>query len=155
MNGAAQNEYLVTEVMTATPQKLHLMLVEAAIRSVLKAKKLREQNLSDQAGEAILRSQEIIAQLIAGINPDPTAAVARRLASVYNFVYRSLVQAHLQSSSKGLDDALRVLVAERETWKQACARFGSTQERAPQLAPHVNSYGAATNPASAGMSFEA
>jgi flagellar secretion chaperone FliS len=155
MNVAVQNEYLVTEVMTATPQKLHLMLVEAAIRSVLKAKKLREQKANDEAGEAIVRTQEIVAQLIAGINPDPAAAVARRLASVYNFIFRALVQAHVQTTSKGLDEALRVLIAERETWQQACARFGSTQAQSTQLSPHLGGRGAMDPAASAGMSFEA
>ena len=38
MQASAQSNYLETEVMTAPPQKLQLMLVEAAIRSAERAR---------------------------------------------------------------------------------------------------------------------
>jgi flagellar protein FliS len=154
MSSAVQNEYLVTEVMTATPQKLQLMLVEAAIRATLKAKKLRGAQQEAPAGDAILQAQEIVAQLIAGLNPDPEAAIARRMAAVYNFVFRSLVQAHLRQNNTGLDEALRILLIERETWQQACQQFGSKQAAAP-MAPHLASKRPDDAMTSSGMSLEA
>ena len=154
MNPAIQNEYLVTEVMTATPQKLQLLLIEAAIRWTQKAKTLREAKKPGQAGEAILRAQEIVTQLIAGLNPDPEAKIARRLASVYNFVFRSLVQAHVRHTNAGLDEALRILSIERETWQQACQRFGSKQEAASGM-PHMPTSRMLDAPTSSGMSLEA
>jgi flagellar secretion chaperone FliS len=154
MNSAVQNEYLVTEVMTATPQKLQLMLIEAAIRATLKAKKLRGAQQEVAAGDAILQAQEIVTQLIAGLNPDPQAAIARRLASVYNFIFRSLVQAHVRQNNTGLDEALRILLIERETWQQACKQFGSTQST-PPMTPHLAANRSNDAVTSSGMSLEA
>jgi flagellar secretion chaperone FliS len=154
MNPAVQNEYLVTEVMTATPQKLQLMLIEAAIRATLKAKKFRAAQQEAAAGDAILQAQEIVTQLIAGLNPDPQAAIARRLASVYNFIFRSLVQAHVRQNNVGLDEALRILLIERETWQQACKQFGSTQA-APPMTPHLGANRTDDAVTSSRMSLEA
>jgi flagellar secretion chaperone FliS len=154
MNPAVQNEYLVTEVMTATPQRLQLMLIDAAIRATQKAKKLRAAKQDAQAGDAILKAQEIVTQLIAGLNPDPEAAIARKLASVYNFIFRALVKAHLSQSVKELDDALRILEIERDTWQQACQQFGSTQA-APPIVHHLGDNRPTDSITSSGMSFEA
>ena len=40
MNPAARDEYLSTEVLTASPQKLQLMLIDAAIRAASQAQSL-------------------------------------------------------------------------------------------------------------------
>jgi flagellar secretion chaperone FliS len=155
MNPAVQNEYLITEVMTATPQKLQLMLIEAAMRSIVRAKKFRELKKEEKAGEAILKTQEIVTELISGLNPDPQAEIARKLSSVYNFVFRSLVQAHVQRTNDGLDQAMRVLEIERETWQLACQQFGSTRNPAATSGPHIGAHLAGEAGVSTSMSFEA
>jgi len=49
MDASAHESYLVTEVMTATPQKLQLMLIDAAIRSAEKARRLWHEQEDDWA----------------------------------------------------------------------------------------------------------
>jgi flagellar protein FliS len=118
-------DYLATEVMTATPQRLQLMLLEAAIRSASQARGALADGNHERAFPHLLRAQRIMAELLTGLKPTPNDGLVGQVASVYVFIYRSLVAANLERSTARLDDALRVLDTERETWRQVCQQLGS------------------------------
>ncbi len=120
-----RSDYLQTEVMTATPQKLQLMLIEAAIRSASQARMHWANRQNDAACLALLRSQGILTELLVTLNPHSSDPLVSRVAATYLFVYRTLVKANLEHSQDHLDAALRVLEVERETWRQICEKLGS------------------------------
>ena len=124
---SAQDHYLSTEVLTATPQKLHLLLVEAAIRSCEQARRQWNEGQAELACEALIHAQDIVTEMLARLNYEGDAEPAKNLASVYLFVLRSLAEANLEHDQGKLDGAIRVLHTERETWQQVCRRFGSTE----------------------------
>jgi flagellar protein FliS len=151
---SARHKYLEHEVLSAAPQKLQLLLIEGAIRHTQRAKMLWRAN-SEAAGEAIVKAQEIVAQVLAGLSPDRGQPLAGRLAAVYTFVFRTLTAAHLQQTEQSLDDALRVLEIERETWRQVCQQLGIDRAEASPAAPHFgNSLGQSDREATSGVSFE-
>jgi flagellar protein FliS len=51
-------------VLTAPPQKLQLMLIEGAIRFGLQARSLWNEDRGAEACEALVRSQEIVVELM-------------------------------------------------------------------------------------------
>ena len=55
-----RNNYLETDVMTATPQKLQYMLIDAAIRNIQRGKHLRSENQDEAACEVLIRAQQIV-----------------------------------------------------------------------------------------------
>lgn len=130
MRVSARETYLATEVLTAPPQKLHLLLVEAAIRACEKARALWQQKQDAQAGEALIRAQEIMSELVAGLNRQADPQLVRQVASLYLFIYRNLLEASFLRDEKKLDDALRVLREERTTWQLVCQRW---QEGSPSV----------------------
>ncbi len=123
----AHENYLVTQVMTAPPQKLQLMLIEGAIRAARLARQQWQSGDAGGASEAIIRAQEILSTLIAGLNHAVAPELVRRVAGVYAFVHRSLVEANLRHDEAKLDDVLRVLEEERETWREVCATVAAEQ----------------------------
>ncbi len=125
MTPAARDEYLATEVMTAAPQKLQLLLVEAAIRFARQAESHWRVHENEAAFRALARCQDIIAQLIAGLAPNLESPLVRQISSVYAFVYRTIISSGFHRDANKLADALRVLEIERETWRQVCDRLGS------------------------------
>lgn len=127
MDSSPRDAYLVAQVMTAPPQKLHLMLIEEAIRLAQKAQRHWAAKENDRAAEALVRAQEIVGQLLAGFRRDVDEALAKRVAGIYLFVYRALMDASLRRDEARLADALKVLDAERETWRQLCERLGAAQ----------------------------
>ncbi len=136
---SARDEYLVTQVMTATPQKLQLMLLDAAIRSVRQAQNHWQHQRDEEAGECLLKSQQIVTQLIAGLNQEQQPELVRQVAGIYMFIFRALVFAHLRRDEDQLSDALKILVSERETWQMVCeqnpGRIGKSDENTERSAP--------------------
>jgi len=122
MNPSARENYLETEVLTATPQKLQLMLIDAAIRSAERARQQWKEGADDHACESLIRAQEIVSEILGGLNQEEAPELSRKLASVYLFIFRSLMEANYRHDKQKLDDALRVLHVERETWRQVCEK---------------------------------
>jgi flagellar secretion chaperone FliS len=119
------NDYLATEVMTAAPQKLQLMLIEGALRVAGQARQFLADQQREAASRALIRSQSILAELLSGLDHRTADESVRRVAGVYLFIYRSLIAANLEQSEARLGDALRVLEIERDTWRMVCERLGS------------------------------
>ncbi|HUT11159.1 MAG TPA: flagellar export chaperone FliS [Thermoguttaceae bacterium] len=125
MDPSARKQYLATDVLTATPQKLQLMLIEAAIRSAETARRKWKAEKNDEACEALIHAQDCIGEMLAGLNKEVDSELTRKVAALYVFVFRSLMEANYDRDEKKLDDALEVLKVERETWRQVCEKLGS------------------------------
>jgi flagellar protein FliS len=155
---AAREKYLQDQVLTATPQKLQLLLIEGAIRFGLQARTLWNENRSAEACEALIRCQEIVAELLAN-SRQSDSEIGRRAALEYLFVFQRLVASSLSMGGQPLADALRVLAEERETWRMVCEQLGAEHNPAGPSAPpapHWKSRGAATpGGAETGISFQA
>jgi flagellar protein FliS len=126
MQPPAGSHYLETDVFTATPQRLQLMLIDGAIRFVARTRLLWQEGKNDQACESLIRAQQIVTQLLAALNDRIDPKLTCRVASIYLFVFRTLVDANLHRDVAKLDEVSRVLEIERETWRQLCEKLGST-----------------------------
>jgi flagellar protein FliS len=130
MQPSARDTYLETQVMTASPQKLRLMLIEGAIRFVNQTQHLWEQQRDEEALESSIRAREIVSELMTSLsgNAEP---LAKQILPLYVFIFRTITEAQLERSTPKLADALRVLGEERETWRQVCEKFVDIDEAPP------------------------
>ncbi|MFV2070230.1 MAG: flagellar export chaperone FliS, partial [Pirellulales bacterium] len=112
----AREEYLAGQITTATPQQQQMMLIEAALRFAQQAQHQWEVGDDESAGSMLIRSQEIVCELLAARAAAGTP-LGRRSSSVYAFVHRALIEAHMLREPAKVDDALRVLEVERDTWR--------------------------------------
>ncbi|MDR3111325.1 MAG: flagellar export chaperone FliS [Planctomycetaceae bacterium] len=142
---SARQSYIQAEVYTATPQKLQLLLVEAAIKNVLRTQLLWKEQKYDAAFETLTRAQDIVAEILCSLDVEKAPDIAKKLASVYIFIFRRLTEGGMTHDSAKLDDALRILNSERETWRLVCEKFGSTLQDSATLntdnKPHQNESG--------------
>ena len=137
MNPSAQADYLEAEVMTAAPQKLQLMLIDAAIRQARMAQEQWNKQQDEDAVESLIKAQQIVSELLCGIRREHDEELARKVAGVYLFVFRSLISAQMEQSQAKLAEALSVLEVERETWQGVCEQLG-TKLATPNSGPSVN-----------------
>ncbi len=128
----AYENYLETGVLTASPQKLQLLLIEAAIRSIHRGKKAMASADQAAASEHFIHAQDCVGQMLAGLNYEGATEIVKKLAAVYVFVLRQLAEGSFERNEKKLDDAVRVLEVERETWRQVCEQFGSSTAEGTQ-----------------------
>ncbi len=133
------DRYLESEVLTASPQRLHLLLIEAAIRHVERTRTAWQRQESDVAFNCLTKAQQIVAEMLASLKMDAAPDLIKQVAAIYTFVYRRLVEAGLKSDEKLLSDALRVLQIERETWAELCGKLGSTSGADASVPPQGRS----------------
>ena len=122
MNLSARDAYLETQVLTATPQRLRLMLIEAALRKAKAAQQACDANDKETALAAISCCRDLISELIAGVQPDQSP-LARQVLGIYMFVYSALVEVGLTADGQRLRDVIRVLDEERRTWQAVCEQM--------------------------------
>jgi len=125
MPTTAREQYLSSQVITATPQQRQVMLIEASIRFAQQAKCQWERGDDEAAGSALIRGQEIVCELLAARAMAETP-LGRQSSSVYVFVHRALMEAHMAREPAKVDDALRILEIERATWMAVCQRMADS-----------------------------
>ena len=111
------NPYLRTRVMTARPEQLRLMLFDGALKFCRQAKQHLVNNNFEGMYEGLVRAQKIVLELTAGLNHQADPELCSRLAGLYNYIYRRLVDANTERDPAGIDEAVQLLEFERETWQ--------------------------------------
>jgi flagellar secretion chaperone FliS len=163
---SARDQYLETQVLTATPQRLRLMLIEGALRTARAAIEAGTQGDTASAAAAIGRCRDVVTELIAGISPDHSA-LARQVLGVYMFIYTALIESQFVFDARRLGDVVRILEEEQTTWRAVCEQMperptltAAVEETAPQrVASSTPGYGGphvfAPAPSSSQLSLEA
>jgi flagellar secretion chaperone FliS len=124
MSNQAAANYLRTKVLTATPEQLQLMLYDGAIRFTEQAKLALQKKDFEGSYNGASRAQKIIAELSGSLKHELAPDLCGRLASLYNFVYRKLIEASIEHKVESLDDALAILRYQRETWAMLLDQLG-------------------------------
>ena len=126
---AAQN-YLKTKVFTATPEQLQLMLYDGAIRFGEQARVALDAKNYEQSYNMISRVQRIITEMQSSLKHDVAPELCKKMAALYNYIYRRLVEANIEHNTKSLDEALELLRYQRETWTMLLDKLGKTKAAA-------------------------
>jgi flagellar protein FliS len=113
------NRYLETEVLTAPPQRLRLMLIDHAIRAAQNTLAAWQESRWDDGLDASIRCRELLSELLSGIDAS-ASPLANDVAGIYAFLFNTMTDASVARDEQKLRDVLRILEIERETWRQVC-----------------------------------
>jgi flagellar secretion chaperone FliS len=132
MTSAPRNQYLESKVLSAPAHRLHLMLIEAAIRRGRQAEEaLRRADLTG-ADKPMMQTIEIVGELLAGVREQKTD-LNKQIAGVYWFIFRLVSEAKINDNADKMKEALKLLEFERETWQLVCDKIASQDSAgAPQ-----------------------
>jgi len=133
-----KSSYLESKVLTAPPHRLHLMLIEGAIRFGRQADAALQQGDATAAAGPLLRVIDILGEMLAAVREKKTE-LNQRLADVYLWVFCKVSEAKINSDAAALAEALRILEFERETWQMVCEKFGGAAASLPP-APHARKF---------------
>ena len=120
---AAQN-YLRMRVMTATPEQLQMLLYDGAIRFAEQAKAALLERNFERSYNSIARVQKILTEMSCTLKHDVYPELCGKLASLYSFAYRKLIDANVNHTVESVDEALNVLRYQRETWALLLDQIG-------------------------------
>ncbi len=124
------NPYLKTKIMTASPEELRLMLYEGAIRFCLQSKEALVAKNYEQSYNGLMRAQKIVLELSTSLNHQVDPELCTRLGTLYTYIYRRLVDASLYRQIDPVDEALKLLEYEHQTWKLLMKKLAEDPEAA-------------------------
>jgi len=118
--------YKETQIKTATPGKLILMLYDGAIRQLNQAvEDLEVQDRRyDRISNSLIKAQDIITELMISLDFDRGGEIARNLFALYVFMNGRLLDANIRKDPAPLQDVKRMLTELREAWAAVAAKAG-------------------------------
>lgn len=115
----AFNQYQNTQITTATPEKILLMLYDGAINFTRIAREKMEQGNVAEKARFIDKGLAIVSELMNTLNHDVGGDISQRLEQLYIYIIDEYTAANINNSVKSLDNVLKILTALRETWAEA------------------------------------
>jgi len=130
MNPQAAQNYLRTRVLTATPEQLQMMLFDGAIRFAEAGRTAILKKDWEQTYHNCLRAQKIVTELIAGLRHDVQPELCKKLSGLYAYIFRRLLDASARHQVSAIDEALKLLRYQRETWALLMDKLGKQKAAA-------------------------
>jgi flagellar secretion chaperone FliS len=124
MSAAVANQYLRTKVLTATPEQLQMMLFDGALRFCEQARTALAEKNFEQSYNLISRVQRILLELNCSLKHDVQPDLCSKLAALYNYAYRKLIEANVRHDPASLDATIGILKYQRETWAMVLDQLG-------------------------------
>lgn len=116
MNIKAFKAYQSTNVTTAKPEKVLLMLYEGCIKFVRIAKvKMQEKKIAEK-GKNISKALAIVAELINTLDHEVGGQLSIDLENLYMFIMDKLIEANINNSPEDLDISEKLLLTLYEAW---------------------------------------
>jgi flagellar protein FliS len=114
------NPYLAYQqqsVMTASPGDLTLMLYNGCLSFLGRAEIAMARQDVEGAHNALLRVQDIVAELMATL--DPQYEVSQGLRAIYDYLCYRLVEANISKDPAIVKECLGLVTELRDTWAEA------------------------------------
>ena len=127
-------KYLKTTIETASQPQLLLMLFDAAVKKLHIARKAIEESNIEVSHNELIKVQRIFSELMVALDFEIGGELAHQLFSIYDFVYRQLVQANIRRDVKLIDETLPIVEVLREGWTKAVAKYQEEELSAGHVA---------------------
>jgi hypothetical protein len=81
--------------------------------------------------DALSRAQRIVLELSNALNHKANPELCERLAALYTYIYRRLVDTNIEREVSAVDEAIKLLDFERETWVMAMKKMATGEDPVP------------------------
>ena len=120
-NKNAQNEYQKTKVTTANQGKLIVMLYDGAIKFLTIAIENMEPKTYDIVNSNILKTQDIITELLLSLNMKDGGEISDNLFNLYMYFKKALLDANVKKDAEILKHIIKLLKDMRDAWDKVSA----------------------------------
>jgi flagellar protein FliS len=116
--GKQAARYRETEVLTATPGQLVVLLYDHLLISLRRARVAMEAGDVEAQGECLEKARTILTELLVTLDRDRGAEVAANLGSLYSFLLGELVQVGIRADVRRLDRVTNMIGELRDAFAQ-------------------------------------
>lgn len=127
MNMQAQENYLRTQINTASPSELTLMLFNGCVKFLKQAQIYLQNRNYEQKNLYIHKARDIIDEL--NLTLDMRYDLSSQLRALYHFINEQLAKANMKNDPEALQVSLDLVSELRDTWAEAMKK-AKTQEKA-------------------------
>jgi flagellar protein FliS len=124
MNPAARR-YAQAQRETASPERLMVLLFQAALRHIRSGAAALESGQQAEAGRALGRASDIVVELHATLDRPRAPELCDQLGEVYRFVSQRLGAAALSRDARAAREAERVFAPVAEAFERAVASLAA------------------------------
>jgi flagellar secretion chaperone FliS len=111
--------YQTTEAATADPRHLVVLLFDAMVRDLHRAREAMADGDHEAQCQGILRTQRVLSALLTALDEGADPLLARRLFALYNWLHGKLTEASVGDDLALLDEVADIVTAQRDAWRQA------------------------------------
>ena len=132
--------YKETQIKTATPGKLILMMYDGAIKNLNQALQDmdNEHRRYDSISNSLIKAQDIIAELMISLDFERGGEIAKNLFGLYVFMNRRLLDGNIKKDKAPLEEVKALLIELRGAWAEVADKAGistgSSQSRGVNIA---------------------
>ncbi|HWC98004.1 MAG TPA: flagellar export chaperone FliS [Candidatus Sulfopaludibacter sp.] len=112
----AHDAYLESRITSADPLELVKLLYQACTGSVREARRYLTQGEIAERSRSITKAHEILVELTSSLDHSRGGDLSRRLAELYDYMQRKLLEANLQQTDGPLAEILGLLCTLSEAW---------------------------------------
>lgn len=112
-----QSNYLKNQVMSASPNKLIEMLLQAAIKNIKLAQLAIEKQELAKAHEYFIKTQNILLELRTSLDKKQGGEIAEGLATLYEYMYQQLIEANIKKEVAPAQAVAELLSELLESWQ--------------------------------------
>ena len=131
-NTDAVDSYKETQIKTATPGKLVIMLYEGAVKFInLALERMNDKHTGyEKVSSYIIKAQDIVTELMVSLDFDKGGQIAKNLFGLYLYMNRRLIEANIQKDAGILAEIKKLLTELRTAWIQASQKTQNDGVRA-------------------------
>lgn len=130
--------YQKTQVTTAKPEKILLMLYEGAIKfNKLAILKMKEKNIAEK-GKNISKTLAIVSELMNTLDHEKGGQLAADLENLYMFMMDKLIEANMHNKVEELEVVERLLTTLYTAWQDVVNNPRPDGVPSPSLQPELN-----------------
>jgi flagellar protein FliS len=146
----AHDAYLESKILSADPLELVRLLYGAATDAVREARRHLAAGEISERSRAISKALEILFELSTTLDHQNGGEISVRLAQLYDYMQRRLIDANLQQADEPLVEVLGLLSTLSEGWAAIGRRSEPVPVENPWMEPAVS---AGATPAAHAWSF--
>jgi len=110
------NQYKETQITTANQGKLIVMLYDGAIKFLNIAIENMNPKTYDIVNSNIIKTQDIITELLLSLNMKEGGEISKSLFSLYMFFKKELLEANIKKDTEIIKNVVKMLKDLREAW---------------------------------------
>jgi flagellar protein FliS len=105
-----------TGITEASPHRLILMLLDGALDKIARAKGAMQRSQIQEKGSNISSAGSIVLGLRSSLDMDAGGELAVNLDNLYDYMFRRLMDAHLNNEEAALDEVASLLREIKQGW---------------------------------------